>query len=54
MFIFFGQEYIFSGDELSAICETLRYHTSSPHTMTHLYEGWIKQAESLTAQTVGS
>lgn len=29
--------------ELLDICDTLRYHTSSPHTMLHIFIGWIER-----------
>lgn len=32
-----------STQEFHAICDTLRYHTSSPHTMMHIYEQWIER-----------
>lgn len=30
-------------DELLEICETLRYHTSSPHTMMHIFALWVER-----------
>lgn len=30
-------------DELLDICDTLRYHTSSPHTLMHIFEGWVER-----------
>lgn len=32
-----------SQGELLGICETLRYHTSSPHTMMHIFNGWVER-----------
>ena len=30
-----------SRSEMCDICDTLRFHTSSPHTLTHIFELWI-------------
>lgn len=35
-------------DEAESIYNTLRYHTSSPHTMMHIYEGWIDREKLRT------
>ncbi len=38
-----GVDICLSQDELVSVCETLRYHTSSPHMLYHLYSGWIER-----------
>lgn len=30
-------------EELLEMCDTLRYHTSSPHTMIHIFTLWIER-----------
>ncbi|MBQ9407421.1 MAG: hypothetical protein IJU37_11885 [Desulfovibrio sp.] len=40
-----------NAEEMENVHNTLRYHTSSPHTMMHLYEGWIER-ERLRCENV--
>ena len=33
------------GKEMWDFCDTLRFHTSSPHTMVHIFALWIERAK---------
>lgn len=34
-----------NGKEMKDFCDTLRFHTSSPHTMVHMFALWIERAK---------
>lgn len=38
-----GLQIVLTGDEMRNMCDTLRFHTSSTHMLTHIFAGWIER-----------